>query len=236
MKKIKITIVLVLLSIVALAQQESKIPFLGEQAPAFTGVSTKGTIHFPDDYGTDWKLILSHPRDFTPVCTSELLTLASMQDDFRELGVDIIVVSTDELYMHRAWVEAMEKIKLKDGNPVKIQFPLIEDTSRVIAAKYGMLEYHPYSTRYVRGVYIIDPENTVRSIQFYPMEIGRNMQEIKRAIIALQTADKNDVVIPSDWNPGDDVLLYHYQKKDLERPDVHQVDWFLTYKKMKSNP
>ena len=207
---------LVLLATVAMAQPESRIPLLGEQAPAFTGVSTKGTIHFPDDYGTNWKLILSHPWDFTPVSTSELLELAGLQDEFRELGVDIIVVSADELYLHHAWVEAMEKMRLRDRDPVKIQFPMIEDTSKVIAEKYGMLQDYPHSTRHVRGVYIVDPENKVRSVQFYPMEIGMNMQEIKRVINALQTADENDVIIPADWHPGDDVLLYHYDKKDLK--------------------
>jgi peroxiredoxin (alkyl hydroperoxide reductase subunit C) len=84
-------------------------------------------------------------------------------------------------------------------------------------------------------VYIIDPQNNVRFTQFYPVEVGRSMHEIKRAIIALQTAEKNDVVIPSDWNPGDDVLLYHYQKEDLEDPNVNEVDWFLIYKSLASS-
>jgi peroxiredoxin (alkyl hydroperoxide reductase subunit C) len=237
MKKFKITAVLVLLATVTMAQRESKIPLLGQQAPAFTGESTHGTINFPDDFGKDWKIIFSHPQDFTPVCTSELLELASMQDDFKNLGVEIVVVSTDMLYIHHAWVEAMENIKLDGREQVKIDFPLVEDHNKAIAEQYGMLQDHTNSTRYVRGVYIVDPANTVRFIQFYPVEIGRNMDEIKRAIIALQTAEENDVVIPANWKPGDDVLLYHYQQQDLKDPSVKEVDWFLIYKKLAStNP
>jgi peroxiredoxin (alkyl hydroperoxide reductase subunit C) len=165
-----------------------------------------------------------------------LLELANMQDEFKELDVDIIVVSTDKLSQHLTWVEAMENLELEDRDQVKIPFPLVDDYSKTIAEKYGMLHDHTNTTRYVRGVYIIDPENNVRFTQFYPMEVGRSIHEIKRVIIALQTAQENDVVIPSDFNPGDDVLLYHYKTKDLENPNVNQVDWFLTYKKIKSNP
>ena len=233
MKKVKITVVLILLAaITTFAQRDSKIPLLGEKAPAFTGKSTQGQINFPDDYGKSWKLILSHPRDFTPVCSSELLELARMQDEFKDLGVDIIVVSTDSLHLHYSWIEALENIELKGQDPVTIQFPLVDDYSRTIAEKYGMLHDYTNTTISVRGVYVIDPENNVRFVQFYPMQVGRSMHEIKRAIIALQTAQENDVVIPADWNPGDYVLLYHYQQKDLENPKVHQVEWFLTYKKI----
>ena len=126
MKRMKITIALILLAaITVFGQRDSKIPLLGQQAPSFTGQSTQGTINFPDDYGNDWKLILSHPQDFTPVCTSELLELASLQDDFKELGVEIVVVSTDMLAQHEKWVEAMENISKKENDPVKIEFDLM---------------------------------------------------------------------------------------------------------------
>lgn len=236
MKRMKIIIALVLLaSITTFGQRDSKIPLLGQKAPTFTGKSTQGTINFPDDFGKDWKVILSHPQDFTPVCTSELLELARLQDDFKDLGVEIVVISTDMLSQHEKWVEAMEDISKKVNDPVKIEFPLVDDNSKAIAEKYGMLHDHSNSARSVRGVYIIDPQNNVRFTQFYPVEVGRSMHEIKRAIIALQTAEKNDVVIPSDWSPGDDVLLYHYQKKDLEDPNVNEVDWFLIYKSLTSS-
>jgi len=109
MKRINLTVLIILLSAATFAQNSFRIPLIGEEAPAFKANSTKGVIHFPKDFGNDWKLIVSHPQDFTPVCSSELLELASMQDEFRNLGVDIIVVSTDTLYQHYNWIEWMER-------------------------------------------------------------------------------------------------------------------------------
>ena len=126
----------------------------------------------------------------------------------------------------------MEEIKFKNRESVKINFPLVDDNSRNIAKKYGMLHDPPNLTRAVRGVYIVDPENTIRFLQFYPSEVGRSIPEIKRAIIALQTSQQNDVYIPANWEPGDDVLLYHHNKELLANPDVYQLAWFLTYKKL----
>lgn len=232
MKKIKASLFIVMLSAITIAQSAPRIPLIGEKAPSFTGESTNGVINFPEDFGRNWKVIFSHPKDFTPVCTSELLELAGMQDDFKELGVDIIVISTDKLAEHHGWVDEIEKIDFKGRGPCKINFPLVDDHKARISYKYGMIHEYRYTTRDVRGVFIIDSDNIIRSLQFYPMEIGRNMNEIKRSIIALQTSDKNDVFIPANWEPGNDVLLYHHDKKDLAHPDVYQLSWFLTYKKL----
>ena len=234
MKKIRITLVLVMLSAFTLAQSVTEIPLIGEEAPNFKGKSTNGDINFPKDFGDNWKLLLSHPKDFTPVCTSELLELASMQDEFKDLNVDILVVSTDELKNHYAWKDLMEQINYKDQDPVKINFPLVDDYKMHISHKYGML-HGPYNTggvnKDVRGVYVIDPDNIVRSIHFYPMEIGRNMNEIIRSIIALQTFDEYNVLTPANWQPGDDVLLPTHTEDDLSNPDVYQRSWMMTYKK-----
>jgi peroxiredoxin (alkyl hydroperoxide reductase subunit C) len=148
MKKVKITLVMVLLSAITFAQSESRIPLIGEKAPSFIGESTNGVINFPEDFGNNWKIIFSHPMDFTPVCTSELLELASMQNDFKKLDVDIIVVSTDTLYKHHMWLEAMEEIKFKNRESIKINFPLVDDNSRSIAKKYGMLHLKTLSGFY----------------------------------------------------------------------------------------
>lgn len=231
MKEVKITIILAILSTATMAQSSKEIPLLGDEAPSFVGVSTQGDINFPKDYGDHWKLILSHPRDFTPVCTSELLELAYMQDEFKELGVDIIVVSTDTLFTHKSWIEAMEGIKYKNREPVKIDFPLVDDQSKKISYKYGMLHEHVNVTKDVRGVFLVDPDNIIRFIQFYPMEVGRNMNEIKRTIIALQTTETNDVLTPANWEPGDDVLINHFNKETLAEPDVYQLAWFMTFKR-----
>jgi peroxiredoxin (alkyl hydroperoxide reductase subunit C) len=133
MKKIKTIVFLVFISAAAFAQNASRIPLIGEEAPSFRANSTKGVINFPKDFRTSWKLIVSHPQDFTPVCSSELLELAAMQDEFRKLDVDIIVISTDTLYQHYNWIEWMEKIAYKDREPVKIDFPLVEDINTKIS-------------------------------------------------------------------------------------------------------
>jgi peroxiredoxin (alkyl hydroperoxide reductase subunit C) len=194
-----------------LAQSEkrtsSRIPLLNEDAPAFTAESTKGTIEFPGDYKQKWKILFSHPADFTPVCTSELLELAKMQQDFKDLNVEIAVVSVNSLSQHKDWVASMEEMLAKADNPVKIDFPLIDDSKLNVGWKYGMLTPSHESFKAVRGVYFINPKDKIKGVLFYPMEVGRNMEEIKRIVIALQTAENNTVLMPANWKPGDDVLL-----------------------------
>jgi peroxiredoxin (alkyl hydroperoxide reductase subunit C) len=236
MKTIKITLLLsFLLASSIYAKDNQRIPLIGEKAPKFKAMSTMGEINFPKDFGDNWKLILSHPADFTPVCSSEILELAGMHEEFKALNVDVIVVSTDALTTHESWIKGLEQIKYKDQDPIKIDFPLIDDQVLEISSKYGMLHTQDNSNKKVkdvRGVFVIDPDNIIRFTQFYPMEIGRNMEEIKRAVIALQTADKNQVLTPANWNPGDDVLLYNYNKSALTNPDVYQLTWFMTYSKL----
>lgn len=200
----------------------SRIPLLGEEAPAFTAESTNGTVEFPSDYGRKWKIICSHPADFTPVCTSELMELALMQKDFKDLNVALLVVSTDDLERHKGWKKAMEDMIAKDNNnePVKIKFPLIDDSKMSISWKYGMVNPTVDSKHAVRGVFIIDPDNKIQSIIFYPSNVGRNLDELKRAVIALQTAQKNTVFTPANWQPGGDVLL----------PYPKSVDYYNTHK------
>jgi len=205
-------------------QKNSRIPLLGEEAPAFTAESTNGTIEFPADYGNKWKIICSHPADFTPVCTSELMELALMQQDFKDLNVALLVVSTDELERHKGWKKAMEDMIANDKNnePVKIKFPLVDDSKMNISWQYGMVNPTVDSRQAVRGVFIIDPQNKIQSISFYPTNVGRNLDEVKRTVIALQTAQKNTVLTPVNWQPGKDVLLpypksvdYYNTNKDI---------------------
>jgi peroxiredoxin (alkyl hydroperoxide reductase subunit C) len=208
------------------AKHSSRIPLLNEPAPSFTAESTKGTINFPGDYGHKWKILFSHPADYTPVCTSELMELAKMQQDFKDLNVEIAVVSTNPLYLHKAWVASMEEMLLKDNNPVKINFPLIDDSKLNVGWKYGMLTPSHDSFKAIRGVYIIDPNDKIKAISFYPMEVGRNMEEIKRMVIALQTAEKNTVLLPANWKPGDDVLL-PYPKASTDDKSDHPSGYML---------
>jgi peroxiredoxin 2/4 len=209
------------------------IPLIGSDAPSFTAHSTKGVISFPGDYLNKWKILVSHPRDFTPVCSSEILELAQKQDDFEKLGVKLFVLSTDTLYQHQTWVNTLDTLKYKGRDPVAINFPLIDDNGKSISRQYGMLQPQASTTRDVRGVFIVDPKNKIRAIFFYPMEVGRNLDEIERTVIALQTSDRENVLIPADWRPGEDVLLPYPDKKSASDASVYSIAPFMLARKMK---
>jgi len=211
---------------------------LGEPAPSFQANTTNGDFEFPKDFGNHWKILLSHPKDFTPVCTSEILQLAQMQDEFANLGVKLAIISTDELDSHMQWKQLMEDILIDDGHSITIDFPLVDDHNARISNQYGMLHAWENPTRDVRGVFIINPENEIKSINFYPMNIGRNMEEIKRVVVALQTSEEEQVLIPANWNQGDDVLMKYvpYSAQELaENPKLedqyYKVGVNLWYKK-----
>ena len=205
MKKISVFIIAVFSTMTIWSQ--NIIPLIGNEAPAFEANTTNGKLAFPEDFGKSWKILLSHPGDFTPVCTSEILELARMQDDFQNLGVKMAIISTDDLLTHQQWKQSMEDILMSENSNVKINFPLIDDSKAKISLKYGMLHGWGNIKRDVRGVFVIDPENNVQSVIFYPMNIGRNMKEIKRLVIALQTSMEENVLTPVNWEVGDDVLL-----------------------------
>jgi len=213
-----------------------RIPLIGEQAPSFTAESTEGTISFPFDFGRNWKVILSHPMDFTPVCSTELIELANLQDEFENLGVRIITVSTDPLETHRQWKKTLERIEYKEYPRQKINFPIADDSNLIIAKLYGMIHLESDSNRDVRGVFIIDPENKIRAEFFYPLEVGRNMNELLRTVIALQTTEKHHVLTPANWKTGHDVLVPFPLKANMaeintESGEYYQLSWFLIFKK-----
>jgi peroxiredoxin (alkyl hydroperoxide reductase subunit C) len=239
MKKNFLIFVLLLIPMIQMNSQDVKIgriPLIGDEAPSFTGKSTNGDITFPDDFGNKWKILFSHPKDFTPVCSSELLELAQQQEEYEKLGIKIIVVSSDVLTLHQSWAKALEEVRYKDREPVKIKFPLVADDKLVISNKYGMIHPSVSNSEDVRGVYIIDPKNKIRSINFYPMQVGRNLEEIKRTVIALQTVDANkNVAAPANWNPGDKLmipLLTQSEKESAGKPgsNIEQVAWFMNFR------
>ena len=238
MKKFLIPAVLLMFCVSLLSAQESSIPLIGSKAPSFTAISTNGKIKFPEDYGNSWKIMFSHPKDFTPVCSSEMLELAYAQKSFEEMGVKLLVLSTDLLEQHNSWKAALEEIPYKDREPVTINFPLVADNDLKVSTLYGMIHSQASLSQNIRGVYIISPENTIRAIMFYPNEVGRNIEELKRTVIALQTnyAD-NSVVTPANWQMGDDVLvpvLSQAEKNNLSSPtsEYYQMSWFMSFKKM----
>ena len=205
MKTISLLVVAVFCNFTTWSQ--NIIPLIGNQAPSFEANTTNGKLVFPDDFGKSWKILLSHPKDFTPVCTSEIMELARMQDEFQNLGVQIAIISTDDLQSHIQWKQSMEDILKSENNNAKIDFPLIDDSKTRISNKYGMLHAWDNTTRDVRGVFIIDPDNKIQSLLFYPLNIGRNMVEIKRLVVALQYSKQENVLTPVNWEVGDDVLM-----------------------------
>lgn len=215
--KIFCTTVFTLLFFTGISFSQKHIPLIGSTAPSFKANSTNGVLTFPDDFGENWKILFSHPKDFTPVCTTELLELAYMQSEFKKLGVKVAVISIDNLKQHTNWKRHLESIDFKGRGSQEIQFPLFEDPDAVVSKNYGMLHKSASTSKDIRGVYVLDSKNIVRSINFYPIEIGRNMNEIVRIVEALQTADEEEhVSTPVNWEKGDDVLIT-YKPFDREQ-------------------
>jgi peroxiredoxin 2/4 len=189
-------------------EQLIAMPRIGDKAPEFKAVTTQGEINFPTDYKGKWIILFSHPADFTPVCTSEFMTFAHRESEFSALNCQLVGLSIDGLYSHIAWLRTInEKIEFKGMRNVEVTFPLIEDITMEIAKKYGMVQPNESSTKAVRAVFFIDPKGIVRALIYYPLSLGRNFDELKRALIAMQTADAYNVATPADWQPGDDVIV-----------------------------
>lgn len=227
----------------AAAETVNRLPLIGDKAPAFKALTTTGTINFPEDYEGKWVLLFSHPSDFTSVCTTEFMTLASMQEEFDKLNVSLIGLSVDSLYSHIAWVRAIEDLEWKDLKNIKIKFPVIADLNTKVATKYGMLQPNVSSTQAVRAVFVIDPAGIVRSITYYPLTTGRNFDEILRMIKALQKSDADHCSTPANWQPGDDVIVpapttvegaeQAMDEAVEEGKDIYALDWFLRFRKEK---
>ncbi|HNR46759.1 MAG TPA: peroxiredoxin [Anaerolineaceae bacterium] len=219
--------------------QTTVMPRIGEKAPEFTAVTTQGPINFPADYQGSWVILFSHPADFTPVCTSEFMTFASMEDQFAQVNTKLVGLSVDGLYSHIAWLRTIkEKIEYRGMKDVEVKFPLIEDITMEVAKKYGMIQPGESSTKAVRAVFVIDPKGIIRTIIYYPLSLGRNFQELYRVIVALQTADAFSIATPADWQPGDDVIVptagsCGVAKERMDnKQDMHCYDWFFCTKKL----
>lgn len=183
--------------------QENRIPRILEAAPDFEAKSTQGIIRL-SDYTSKGKYVLlfSHPADFTPVCSTEFIAFARAWDRFDQLGVQLIGVSIDSIYSHIAWARDLEK-----AAGVEIKFPVIADLDQKVSTLYGMIHPEAADTATVRAVFAIDPKQTVRAIIYYPMQLGRNIDELVRVFQGLQTIDKNSVSVGADWRPGNDVIV-----------------------------
>ncbi len=221
--------------------QSGRLPLIGEKAPSFMAETTQGTINFPADFSGKWVIFFSHPADFTPVCTTEFMTFASMADEFRTLNAELLGLSIDSTFSHIAWLRTIkEKIEYKGMKNIEVEFPVISDLTMEVSKKFGMLQPAASNTQAVRAVFIIDPEATVRAILYYPLENGRNMQEIKRLLVAMQHSEEHKVATPANWQLGDDVIVpppgscgtAKDRMDEVQKSDDYQMlDWFMTLKK-----
>jgi peroxiredoxin 2/4 len=220
-------------------EQANRMPLIGEKAPSFVAETTQGPINFPEDYKGKWVIFFSHPADFTPVCTTEFMTFASMADEFKKLNTELLGLSIDSTYSHIAWLRTIrEKIEYKGMKDVEVMFPVISDLTMEVSKKFGMLQPAASTTQAVRAVFILDPKAIVRAILYYPLSNGRNMDEIKRLLIAMQHSDEHGIATPANWQLGDDVIIpppgsCGTAKDRVEKAgdDYKCLDWFLCLKK-----
>jgi peroxiredoxin (alkyl hydroperoxide reductase subunit C) len=219
-------------------KNQTQIPLIGSDALKFSAETTTGTLNFPADFGRSWKILFSHPKDFTPVCTTEILELARLQKRMSALGIRVAVISTDTKERHLMWKKSMEEILKAENSASSIDFPLIDDSNATISKLYGMLHKPVSTTKDVRGVFVFNPDNKVEATFFYPISIGRNMEEIIRTVEALQTSYATSLLTPVNWVPGDDLLVPHfpYTEKELaNNPGIekqyYQSGSLLWYKK-----
>jgi alkyl hydroperoxide reductase subunit AhpC len=184
---------------------------INDVAPDFTAETTQGTIHFHDWIGDGWAILFSHPKDFTPICTTELGTMAGLQGEFLKRGTKILAVSVDSVDSHNKWVGDIEQV---EGH--KVNYPIIGDTELKVAKLYDMLQAEdgttsegrtPANNATVRTVFLIGPDKKIKLQLIYPMSTGRNFQEILRALDSIQLTTKHKVSTRADWKPGDDIII-----------------------------
>lgn len=183
-------------------QVVSNMPRIGEKAPDFNAITTTGPLKLSEYNKESWVVMFSHPADFTPVCTTEMSAFAKEKDWFAEHNTKLIGLSIDSIHSHLAWVN-----NVREKTNVFMDFPIIADLDMKVAQLYGMLHPGESTTAAVRAVFFIDPKGTIRLIMYYPLNVGRNMDEIKRALEALQTADECKCALPVDWRPGEKAIV-----------------------------
>ncbi len=202
------------------------VPRIGDIAPDFEAITTKGKIKFSEFAKDSWVILFSHPADFTPVCTTEMTGFAVREDEFKELNTKLIGLSIDSIHSHIAWVHSVNK-----STGILIKFPIIADLDMKVAKLYGMLMPNESDTSAVRAVFFIDPRRKIKGIMHYPNSVGRNMDEIFRVIKALQVAEKHSVVLPLNWQPGDKVIVPPPRNVDdmleREKSDYEMIDFYL---------
>ncbi len=211
-------------------EQVVSMPRLGEKAPDFEAQTTHGTLKLSDFKGS-WLVIFSHPADFTPVCTTEFMAFAQIHPELQKRGVELMGLSVDSVTSHIAWARNIE-----ERTGVKITFPIIADLDKGVSTKFGMVHPGQSKTETVRCVFVIDPNQVIRLVLYYPLTTGRNMDEILRVIDALQMTDANKVATPANWRPGDMVIVPPPLTQEAAEERLNQgyecVDWYFCKKKV----
>jgi peroxiredoxin (alkyl hydroperoxide reductase subunit C) len=206
-------------------EQTPSIPRINEQAPDFEVKSTQGPLKLSDFKG-QWVVLFSHPADFTPVCTTEFVEFARRSDEFKQRGAQLVGLSVDSVPAHIAWIR-----NINQHFGVNVDFPVIADLDTKVAQKYGLIHPGASETATVRAVFIIDPRQKIRALVYYPMSLGRNIDEVVRALDALQTADQNACSTPANWQKGDKVIVPPPQtledaEKRANSADYEVTDWY----------
>lgn len=182
-------------------ERTQTIPRINEPAPDFEAKSTQGQLKLSDFKGK-WVVLFSHPADFTPVCTTEFVEFARRSDEFKKRNVQLIGLSVDSVPAHIAWIR-----NINQNFGVNVDFPVIADLDTKVAQKYGLIHPGASETATVRAVFVIDDKGVIRALIYYPMSLGRNIDEVLRVVDALQTADTNACATPANWKPGDKVVV-----------------------------
>jgi len=207
------------------------MPRIGDEAPDFVAQTTHGEITFSQWRENDWAVLFSHPADFTPVCSTELVEFARRYDEFQKRKTKLIGISIDSVHSHLAWTENLAKIM-----GIKLPYPLIADLNTQVAQKYGMIHPGASQTVTVRALFVIDPKHVIRGIIYYPLNVGRNVDEVIRLIDALQTADKNAVACPVNWVPGEKVIVpppkTEAEVAERNKSSYERLDFYLCKKSL----
>lgn len=208
------------------------IPRIGDLAPDFKALTTQGELTFSEWQKDKWVILFSHPADFTPVCSTELTEFARRSEEFAKLNTKLIGLSIDSIHSHMAWRENLKQIL-----DVSINYPMIADIDMRVSKLYGMLHDNASATATVRAVFLIDPKRVVRALVYYPLNVGRNIDEVVRLLTGLQTADKHGCACPVNWKPGDKVIVPPPKNEaELAERDGHKeyekIDFYLRKKSL----
>ena len=207
------------------------MPRIGDVAPDFKALTSVGELQFSEYNKGSWVIFFSHPADFTPVCTTELTEFARREEEFRKMNTKLLGLSIDSIHSHIAWINNVKK-----NLGVTMRFPLIADIAMSVSKRYGMLQPGESETAAVRAVFFIDPNGKIRLIMYYPLNVGRNMEEVVRVLQALQAADEHKIACPLNWKPGEKVIVPPPKTvaamEEREKSDYEMVDFYLARKSL----